>query len=367
MPCILSLLADAECPPAEMRHVAPDGIVSSGVCLWEMRRMSARPDISAVNNLLAERLPDLARELVGVAPINCCRQDLRFRSRGSLSVCIAGPKRGSWFDHEAGRGGDPLGLIAHLRRMTMRDAYAWALDWLREGSGGVDRGARNPPVVGCQAASHAVLDQGSRKAWSAEMARAVWHQAERPESTPVETYLASRGLQMHATAALRFHPRVWRNRANGPLGPAMVALMTNPKTGMACGTHVTYLRNDGLGKAGGDRPKIMLGTAGVIRLAPDAAVTRTLGLAEGIETALAVMQRAGWSPVWTATSAGAIDRFPVLPGIEMLTVFADADAAGISAARDCCRRWAGSGRNARILRPPAGDWDDVLPRAGRST
>ena len=38
-------------------------------------------------------------------------------------------------------------------------------------------------------------------------------------------------------------------------------------------------------------------------------MTAGLGLAEGIETALAVMQRAGWSPVWAATSAGAMDRF----------------------------------------------------------
>jgi len=42
---------------------------------------------------------------------------------------------------------------------------------------------------------------------------------------------------------------------------------------------------------------------------PDEGVTAGLGLAEGIETALAVMQRAGWSPVWAATSAGAMDRF----------------------------------------------------------
>jgi hypothetical protein len=80
----------------------------------------------------------------------------------------------------------------------------------------------------------------------------------------------------------------------------------------------------------------MLGGAGVIRLVPEEDVATGLGLAEGIETALAVMQRAGWSPVWAANSAGAMDRFPVLPGIESLTIFADADGAGIKAARGCC-------------------------------
>ncbi len=95
-------------------------------------------------------------------------------------------------------------------------------------------------------------------------------------------------------------------------------------------------------------------------------MTTGLGIAEGIETALAVMQRAGWAPVWAATSAGAIRRFPVLPGIEALTVFADMDGAGLNAARDCCRTWAAAGWEARLLAPPAGDWDDVLPHAERA-
>jgi hypothetical protein len=160
---------------------------------------------------------------------------------------------------------------------------------------------------------------------------------------------------------LRFHPHAWRKAAYGLHGPAMLALMTHPLTGRPSGTHVTYLHPSGTGKADGDRPKIMLGRAGVIRLVPDAEVTMGLGLAEGIETALAVMQRSGWQPVWAASSAGAIGRFPVLPGIEALTIFADADGPGMEAARACCRAWAEAGRDARLVAPPAGDWDDALP------
>jgi hypothetical protein len=85
-------------------------------------------------------------------------------------------------------------------------------------------------------------------------------------------------------------------------------------------------------------------------------------LAEGIETSLSVMQRFGWRPLWAATSAGAIARFPLLPGLDALTVFADADDAGLAAARRCAERWADAGREAHIAAPPGGDFNDILKR-----
>ena len=78
-------------------------------------------------------------------------------------------------------------------------------------------------------------------------------------------------------------------------------------------------------------------------------------------------QGAGWSPVWAACSAGGIARFPVLPGVEALTIFADNDdgGAGTRAAEACARRWAEAGREARIFAPPAGsDFHDAAGAAG---
>jgi len=143
----------------------------------------------------------------------------------------------------------------------------------------------------------------------------------------------------------------------------MVALMTDPITDTPCGVHRTYLRPDGAGKALVTPAKMMLGAAGVVRLVPDEDIGLGLGLAEGIETSLAIMQHAEWSPVWAGCSAGAIARFPVLPGIESLTIFADADdkGAGLTAARTCAERWRAAGREVTIQRPPAGtDWHDAI-------
>ena len=318
--------------------------------------------IADVNQRLAGRMLELTQALGLGEPSSRSHGEVRFRSKGSLSIEVSGPKCGAWYDFEAGFGGDPLGLIAHVNRCPMRDAYRWALDWLGGGRLPPSGQALRPPVAPPEAPQPVAAIAYTGREWALGLGRQLWAQAQQPKGTVVEAYFASRGLLLPHEAPIRFHPKAWRNSANGPHGPAMLALMTDPLSGKPSGVHVTYIRPDGSGKASGERQKIMLGQAGVIRLVPDAEVTLGLGLAEGIETALAVMQRAGWYPVWAASSSGAIRRFPVLPGLESLTVFADQDGPGLNAARECCQKWAAAGREAQLVAPPAGDWDDALPR-----
>lgn len=83
----------------------------------------------------------LARELVGAEPTSRSATEWRFGSKDSLSVVVAGGGRGNWYDHEAGRGGDALGLVAQLRRTSVRDALAWAMEPWPSGAGRT----RNPP------------------------------------------------------------------------------------------------------------------------------------------------------------------------------------------------------------------------------
>ena len=84
-----------------------------------------------------------------------------------------------------------------------------------------------------------------------------------------------------------------------------------------------------------------------------------------MENGLAIMTIAGWRPVWAAMSAGAISHFPILSGIESLTIFADPEQIGMNAARACGRRWADAGRDVTIVAPPdpRQAWSDVLRRA----
>jgi len=146
--------------------------------------------------------------------------------------------------------------------------------------------------------------------------------------------------------------------------PAMVARVTDAQTGQPLTLHFTLLLPDGSGKAPVERPKVLLKghrkADGVIRLTDDADVTTGLGITEGIENALVCMAM-GWQPVWAAVDAGNIAAFPILPGIEALTIFADNDSAGIKTAKQCAARWKVAGREVRIVAPiRAGeDWADV--------
>jgi hypothetical protein len=200
----------------------------------------------------------------------------------------------------------------------------------------------------------------------------LWSAAKPIQSTIVETYLAGRGLLAPAgDAVLRFHPRSPFKLDNGEIVflPAMISLFRHILSNEPCGIHRTALKADGSGKAdlpGLGNPKKMLGRAGgaAIKLSPDDEVLEGVGIGEGIETCLAVMS-AGWRPVWALGSAGAIATFQALAGVECLSIFADADEAGLKAARDCQSRWLEAGRECRIVHPRADglDWNDVSQEA----
>jgi hypothetical protein len=203
---------------------------------------------------------------------------------------------------------------------------------------------------------------GTDDSRSLDLARSVWTETVSPAGTLVEAYLRTRRLRLLAGAPLRYHPRCPRGRERLP---AMVALMTDPATGAPCGVHRTFLDPATGGKVLG-QAKMMLGRAGVIRLVPDAEVGTGLGVTEGIETGLALIQHAGWRPVWACGSAGGIAGFPVLPGIDSLTVFPDCDdkGAGLAAGEACGARWLEAGRECRLVLPQQGlDWHDALAAA----
>ena len=183
-------------------------------------------------------------------------------------------------------------------------------------------------------------------------------------------YMLGRGIDAaklpdNIDHAVRFHPGL--KHPTGGTWPAMVCRLTaidgtGDDTADFRGIHRTFLACDGSGKAPVEPQKMMLGRAkgACIKLSADEDVTLGLGICEGIETGLSILA-AGWAPVWACGSAGTIEYFPLLAGIESLTIFADSDAAGIKAAKACQARWIAAGRECRIIRPHTDgyDWNDV--------
>jgi hypothetical protein len=102
----------------------------------------------------------------------------------------------------------------------------------------------------------------------------------------------------------------------------------------------------------------------VIRLWPDDYVEQGLVLGEGIESTLAAATRIEHlgtllQPAWAAGDAGHMRAFPVLPGIDAITLLVDHDAngAGQDAAAECRQRWIAVGREVIRLTPRIVDSD----------
>lgn len=187
---------------------------------------------------------------------------------------------------------------------------------------------------------------------------------------PAGRYLCARGCALpHPEGDLRWHPALRHPCQH--VGPALLGLVTDVLDASRCLTlHRTWITGDGSGrKAGVDPPRLLLKghrkAGGVVRLWPDDAVTLGLGLAEGIETALTLAR--AFTPVWSCIDAGNLAAFPVLDGIESVTVAADHDPAGIRASDALAVRWAAAGCEVRRIVPPSpgADLNDLASDAIR--
>lgn len=190
-----------------------------------------------------------------------------------------------------------------------------------------------------------------------QAALAIWQSATPALGTPVAAYLASRGIHLPPSHALRFHPGL--KHPSGDIWPAMVALVTSGADGAPVAIHRTFLARDGAGKAPVDPQKMMLGPCrgGAVRLA---APVSLLMVGEGIETCLAAMLASG-RPAWAALSTSGLCGLDLPGGVRDVVVLADGDEAGEAAARDCAVRWKRQGRRVRVARPPQGmDFNDLL-------
>jgi hypothetical protein len=153
------------------------------------------------------------------------------------------------------------------------------------------------------------------------LARTIYDETVPAQGTPVERYLAGRGLPV--ASALLFHPQC-------PFGhsrlPAMVAAMVGIHDNAFRGIHRTPLTLDG-GKTDIGRKMLGPSAGAVVKLSPDEDVITALAIGEGIETALSMPMLAECFgvPVWACLSAGNLAAFPVLAGVEVLWIAVDND------------------------------------------
>lgn len=202
------------------------------------------------------------------------------------------------------------------------------------------------------------------------------------EAEPARLYFARRGLRVYQQPQiLRFHPRLsYRDEDGEIIGyfPALIFRVVDSE-GRSVTLHRIYLTADGE-KAPVPVPKKLMSypkgirqlVGGAIRLVPAGYI---LGVAEGPETALAVIEATGM-PVWSAVSATLMEQI-VVPGyVRRVIGWLDKDLSerGKRAGIVLCERMWKEGRYAGAAQPElemdpgatSVDWLDVWNRVGRA-
>ncbi|WP_240700516.1 MULTISPECIES: DUF7146 domain-containing protein [Sphingobium] len=193
----------------------------------------------------------------------------------------------------------------------------------------------------------------------------VWDASNPIAGTPAATYLVNRFL-VPPWRDLRYNPRTPLGRGRAAVfRPALIAAVREGHRIVAI--HRTFLDPVAALKANDlADPRMMLGRPGrgAVQLAP---ATTTLGLAEGIETALAAMHLHR-IPVWATLGAERAAHVLLPSRLERLVLLFDRDVAGWKANRQI--RLAHQHTGLKVFSPwppvPHNDWADVLedmPRA----
>ncbi|MGH1587868.1 DUF7146 domain-containing protein [Methylobacterium phyllosphaerae] len=196
----------------------------------------------------------------------------------------------------------------------------------------------------------------------------IWREAEPAAGSPVEAYLARRGLSLPNVAH-----EVIRYASACPFAgtrtPAMVALVRSVSTDTPQAIHRTALTRDGRKAVVNGRDRLALGglRGGAVKLTADAEVTYCLGIGEGIESTLSLrhLPEFGNSPVWALLNTAGVAGFMPLSAIESLWLAVDHDPGGEKAARACAGRWRFAGKETFLITPdaPGTDCNDLLTEA----
>ena len=272
------------------------------------------------------------------------------------------------------------------------DGRAGVFGCWRDGTQGVwsatDRRSLNPAQAADLArqvkAAAAARAEAKREGWGESAGRlaSLWGackpvQADGTGTDPVTLYLRHRlalaaGEPLAVPDVIRWHPGLSYHHQGAFVGtwPAMVAGLQGPD-GAAVALHRTWLTPEGR-KAPTPGPVKKLSSAagpvmtGCIRLAwPGDGAGDVLGIAEGVETAMAARQASGVACV-AAYCAGALATWQWPRELRRLVIFADADAAGAEAANTLRLRAAAAGLAVQVMTPttPGTDWADVWAARG---
>ena len=271
------------------------------------------------------QLRKVGREWNGLSPFNKERTPSFF----------VNDQKGFYHDFSSGKHGDIFAFVMETEGLDFRQAVGRiaGLAGANLPDGEASAVAPAPAQHEAKVERELADDERGRQ----RRALAIWEAAGDIADTPAATYLTARKLVLPegiSGEVLRFHPAC---PFEGRRGPALIGLYRDIRTDEAKAIHRRALTPDGrkIGKPLALGPKA--GCA--VKLSDHADVEQGLHVGEGIETTIAGMML-GFAPAWALGDAGSLRSFPVLAGIDALTILVDNDAnqAGQAAASECFDR-----------------------------
>ena len=247
----------------------------------------------------------------------------RGQNGGSLAVCLKGRRRGRWADFADPQTyrGDMLHLVAATQGCSLPDAAEWAcqrygLSVNRRDAGG--RLHRIEPLPVRRGERERVSSNANRR-----RAFEIWRKDSEPiAGTPGETYFRNRGITIRLPLVLRYSRALYHGWT-GLRYPAVIAAVQSPD-GRFGGIWRIWIADDGSDKAAIAPARAGLGTekGGAVRLA---SAGPELGIAEGIEDSLAVLQAKPELPMWASLSSSLMPSLQVPDPVNSLVIFPDED------------------------------------------
>lgn len=251
-------------------------------------------------------------------PCPACGGKDRFRFDNKLS-------RGTFFCSSCGPG-NGFDLLMRVHSWPFKEAYTRMLDFT-----GLGKDDSLQPIAPAPRYEQEIARPTDR------VRRLLRESCSVENCDPVMEYLASRRLwPLPEGHTLRAHPSAdyWNEGEKAGRFPAIVARIVNGD-GELVTAHITYVTPQGEKLTEFEPRKILSPMTGHVgrasRLVP---VTDTMGIAEGIETALSAMKLFG-IPTWAALNSSLLAQFEPPAAIKNLVIFTDNDIAGLEATIKC--------------------------------
>lgn len=244
-----------------------------------------RSDVQDIVNNLTLNTECVVQSLLGAPNANLSsKKEMRYGTKGSLSICLAGEKRGTWFNFETGEKGNLL----HLIQTSLNVDFKSSLDYAAKLTGDNLR-TMVPSGAKTKAESHEESDTTPTK--TQMYARQIARESLPISGTLAEIYLKeTRGINNVSGQHIRFHPNVYTDKNEAIKNRPALLCIARDKENIIQSVQAIYLDNNTLNKADINIKKKTFGANGGVGVMVSPGVNKNAitYITEGIETGLSV-------------------------------------------------------------------------------